>query len=139
MKVIASLIILAIGVGAISIQTAVDSTIANPAILVSSCQLDLNGDEMTDIAELIESDRGRELVILIRSDSSFTAFTFPDTLSTEFQLSCAQGATIQGYTDAGQEVERTTAGAYLILYQPESAAFAYFWNGLTFEQVWISD
>ncbi len=136
MTIIVSLLI---GLIAVNVLSAVDSTTARPVILVSSCQLDLNGDQIADIAELIDSQRGRELVILLRTDSGYTAITFPETLSTEFELSCVQGVLIRGYTDGGEMVERKAPGAYLILVQPESAAFAYFWNGNAFELVWISD
>jgi hypothetical protein len=130
---------LLIGLIAVNVFSAIDSTTVRPVKLISGCQLDLNGDQIADIAELIETERGRELVMLLRTDSGYTAFTFPDTLSTDFELSCVQGELIQGNTDGGEMVERKTTGSYLILAQPESAAFAYFWNGNTFELVWISD
>jgi hypothetical protein len=113
-----------------------------PLKYFSSCEIDLNSDREADIAMLVETVRGPELLALMKTAKGYNTFV----LSTGKQgmyLNCRYGDTVmehpldQKKTDA----ERThkTPGTYLVLSQPEGASVAYFWNGSGFTEVWTSD
>jgi hypothetical protein len=111
-----------------------------PVEYVSSCEIDLNGDKVADIAMLIESVRGRELVVLLKTEQGYDAFLLEKDVSEKMFLTSDYGKSISGHLDKGGEaVNRETPGAYLELYQPEGASVAYYWDGHGFDGIWLSD
>lgn len=110
-----------------------------PIAYLSSCQADFNGDQKIDIALLFETDLGREAVVLMRTTEGYNAILLNDSLPANMFMSCGTGSRVRGTTEDGQQVEVETPGAYIVLYQPESAAMAYYWDGTEFNYVWISD
>jgi hypothetical protein len=122
------------------------SDCGTPLKYISSCELDLNGDGLSDVALLFETQRGRELLVLLRTDDDYEAHLISRKVPENMFLSCQCGKTIKG-TSAGQgkDVEREsqilhqTPGAYIKLYYPEGSSIAYFWNGRAFDELWLSD
>lgn len=112
-----------------------------PLKFISSCELDLNKDEMDDIALLVEAENGRELIILMRNSEGYNAFVISHVGEYEY-LSCYYGDSLEE-TSAGKGNKETkvykTPGAYLLLGQPEGASRAFFWNGKGFTQVSTGD
>ncbi len=45
-----------------------------PLKYISSCEIDLNADNATDIAFLVETLKGRELIVLMKSVEGYDAF-----------------------------------------------------------------
>jgi hypothetical protein len=113
-----------------------------PFKYISSCEIDLNDDDRCDLAMLIETIEGRELIVLLRTEAGYEAFLLARKIDENFHLASHFGKTIRD-TEAGDdsEVRRQfeVPGAYLTLYQPEGAATAYFWDGIGFTEVWVSD
>jgi hypothetical protein len=112
-----------------------------PVKYITSCEIDLNGDDKSDIALLIESVRGRELIVLLRTDNSYDAHLISSNVGENMFMSCHFGKTIRGIADSAgsKDVVCETPGAYVELYQPEGASVAYYWNGSEFKEVWLSD
>ncbi len=112
-----------------------------PLKYISSCEIDLNGDDELDIALLVETVRGHELIVLLHSEDGYTSYLLSEDKPGMF-LSCHFGDTVTE-TKAGNGPEAgkvfDTPGAYLELAQPEGASVAYFWNGADFSEVWTSD
>jgi len=113
-----------------------------PFKYISSCEIDLNDDDRCDLAMLIETIEGRELIVLLRMEGGYEAFLLSRNIDENCHLSCHFGSTISE-TEAGDNSEARrqfeVPGAYLTLYQPEGAAIAYFWDGNGFMDIWISD
>jgi hypothetical protein len=113
-----------------------------PLKYISSCEIDLNGDDEADIAMLVETVRGGELIILLRSGDGYETYVIYCDRESVY-LSCSYGKEFVGYsdTDTTGESRKTyeTPGAYLELYRPEVASRAYFWNGSGFKEVQTTD
>ena len=112
-----------------------------PLKFISSCNLDLNNDGSDDIALLVETDSGRELIILVRKPEGFDAFLISNVAQYEY-LSCYYGDSLQE-TSVGKGNKKgrvfKTPGAYVELAHPEGPSRAYFWNGKDFTEVQIAD
>ncbi len=119
-----------------------DDVAGTPFKYISSCEIDLDGDDILDIAQLIETIRGRELIVLIKDSSGYDAFLIDDKVSEKMYLSCHFGHTIKtttaGSGDPKEEIINTP-GAYLKLYYPEGPSYGYYWNGKGFSEAWLSD
>jgi hypothetical protein len=119
-----------------------ESGAGTPYKYISSCEIDLNGDGLSDIAQLIESIRGRELIALLQTDSGYSACLISRNVPDGMFLSCHFGNLIKE-TEAGTghsdlKTYKTT-GTYIKLYYPEGSSIGYYWNGNKFEEVWLSD
>lgn len=112
-----------------------------PLKYISSCEIDLNHDNAPDIAFLVETLRGRELIVLMRSAQGYTAFTVSKDKS-DMQLTCQFGMTVTetlaGKGKGSGKVYKTP-GAYIKLTLPEGSSVVYFWNDKGFKEVWTSD
>lgn len=113
----------------------------SPLKYISSCEVDLNNDDEADIALLVETLRGRELIVLMKTDKGYDAYGLFKRASS-MHLSCHFGKFIKE-TPAGKgdKEGRTykTPGTYIRLGNPEGPAVAYFWDGSAFKEVWIAD
>ena len=112
-----------------------------PLKYISSCQIDLNGDKELDMAILVETVRGRELLALIKTSQGYNSYMValdkPD-----MYLSCHYGKTVtETLAGKGNKPRKsyTTPGAFISLKQPEGSSVAYFWNGKGFTEVWTAD
>lgn len=112
-----------------------------PFTKIQSCVIDLNKDNATDVALLIDDGNVGELIILVKSKPNYTIFT----LSKRFvgmQLACQSGQVIQEtVAGSGKKSTKThqTNGAYIQLFQNEGGVVDFYWNGVDFTEVWESD
>lgn len=108
---------------------------------VSSCQLDLNNDQQEDIALLVPTSAGWDLIVLLNTNEGYDTFVVSQR-NPRMELSCHFGSTLRE-TSAGPGRRRGrtyhTNGTYLLLAQPEGAKVAYFWKGSSFQEVWTAD
>jgi len=112
-----------------------------PVKYISSCEIDLNNDGASDIALLVETLRGRELIVLMRTTQGYSAFEV-STDKPNMQLSCHFGERIietSAGKGKGTGKVHNTPGAYIKLTLPESSSVVYFWNAKGFKEVWTSD
>jgi len=114
-----------------------------PLKYISSCEMDFNNDEKSDIALLVETSRGRELIVLMNTISEYNAFVVsrgkPNMyLSCHFGKAVKETAAGKGKGEGEGEVYKTM-GTYIKLTQPEGSSVVYFWNGNGFKEVWTSD
>ncbi|OHE54651.1 MAG: hypothetical protein A2027_04595 [Thermodesulfovibrio sp. RBG_19FT_COMBO_41_18] len=111
----------------------------NPLKYISSCELDFNNDNEPDLALLVETLMGRQLIVLLKTAKGYNTFVVsrgkPD-----MHLSCHFGKIIKE-TTAGGGKGRTykTPGTYIKLTRPEASSVVYFWDGKGFKEVWTSD
>lgn len=113
----------------------------NPLKYISSCELDFNNDDESDIALLVETLRGHELIVLTRSGEGYNAYVLSKEAS-NMHLSCHFWKFIKETSAGkGEKEGRThkTPGTYIKLAHPEGSSAAYFWNGSGFKEVWTSD
>ena len=110
-----------------------------PFKYISSCEIDLNGDNKADKALLIEGLNGRELLALIAKAKGYDAFLVSTGKENMF-LNCKFGSEVKE-TNLGSGKGKTykTPGAYIELIKPESSAVAYIWFKGSFQEVWTSD
>lgn len=112
-----------------------------PIKYISSCEMDFNKDNEADIALWVETVRGRELIVLIKTKSGYDAFLV-STLRGNLSLSCHFGKFINE-TSSGKGKKDVkvyeTPGTYIQLSEPEGSSIVYFWNGNGFTEVWTSD
>ncbi len=112
-----------------------------PIKYISSCEIDLNRDDKPDIALLIETKRGHEVIVLMRNTSGYKAYVL-STGKQDMYLSCHFGKEIrETVTGRGKNMVKThkTNGTYLLVTYPESSSVAYYWKKNGFIDVWISD
>jgi hypothetical protein len=113
-----------------------------PLKYISSCEIDLNGDNESDVALLVETVRGRELIVLLKTATGYNVSVLANDKPNMY-LSCHFGKTITetvagpGHKTSGKVYE--TPGAYIELFEPEGARVAFFWNGTGFQEVWTAD
>jgi len=114
-------------------------TMAPPLMYLSSCEIDLNGDSESDVVLLVDTSRGRELIVLLHSAEGYAARVL-STGKEHSILTCNYGATVTE-TKSGQGKGRVfkTSGTYVELTQPESSSIAFFWTKEGFKEVWTSD
>lgn len=113
-----------------------------PLKYISSCELDFNNDSKPDVALLVETLRGGELIVLMRTENGYNAFVVLKEKKTNMQLSCNFGESIKETAAGKGEREGKvykTPGTYIQLTQPEGSSVVYFWNGNGFKEVWTSD
>lgn len=112
-----------------------------PLKYISSCELDFNNDDKSDIALLMETNRDRELIVLLSTTSGYNACLVSKDKPNMY-LSCHFGKTVKE-TSAGKGKEEgmiyRTNGTYLQLTQPEGSSVVYFWDGNGFKEIWTSD
>ncbi len=114
----------------------------NPLKYISSCELDLNNDGESDVVFLVETLRGRELVILMRTTTGYNAYEIAKVDPSShlpFHFGKTVKETAAGKKGKGEGRIFKTPGAYTQLTQPESSAVVYFWNGRGFTEVWTAD
>jgi hypothetical protein len=75
--------------GLISVSFAETGT-GMPLKYISSCEIDLNDDNEPDIAMLVETIRGRELIVLMRTGNGYNTFVVARDKANMF-LSCHFG------------------------------------------------
>jgi hypothetical protein len=113
-----------------------------PLKYISSCELDLNNDNQTDIAMLVETVRGREVIVLLTVQPNvYKAYVIPVEQATpNIYMNCRFGKFIKEFSGGKKKGKAyTTPGTYIELFQPESSARAYFWDGKGFKEVLTSD
>ncbi len=112
-----------------------------PVKYISSCELDFNNDDKADIALLIESTMGRELIVLMRNSNGFDSYVLR-TGKQDMYMSCHFGMeireTVAGKGERKARIHKTN-GTYLQAIYPESSSVAYYWKDDEFKTVWTSD
>jgi len=135
-----ALIILAFG-GGIS-ESSPNPGSGTPLKYISSCEIDLDNNGEADVAMLVETVRGRELIVLLKKEKGYDSYLVSSD-NPAMYLSCSYGNSVsetvagEGHDSVRQVFE--TPGAYLELYQYECCSVAYFWNGSGFTKVVTSD
>ncbi len=110
-----------------------------PFKYISSCELDLNGDQVADKAVLVEGIAGRELLALIAKGKTYETFVVSKGREKMF-LQCKIGPSVKESSAAGGTGKIVkTPGAYLELFAPESSSVAFVWNKGSFQEVWTGD
>jgi len=113
----------------------------SPLKNISSCQLDFDGDNESDIALLVETFKSIELIALIKTAKKYNAYILSN-VALNMRLSCHIGRFVKE-TSAGKGKKESTIhkthGTYIKLAHPEGSSVAYFWNGTGFTEVWMSD
>lgn len=113
----------------------------DPLKYIASCELDLTDDGKPDVALFVETMRGRELIVLVKTDKGYDAHLLSQGGSFS-KLSCHFGKflneTLAGKGKQEKKVHKTR-GTYIQLAQPEGAKVAYYWDGSKFREVWTAD
>lgn len=112
---------------------------SSPPKYISSCEIDLNADGIPDLAFLIESSRGRELIVLLKSSRSYQEQLVSDSIPSNMFLRCNSGWTLVQKVGKDEFLPIDIPGVYIELYQPEGASVGYYWNGNEFKEIWLSD
>ncbi len=110
----------------------------DPLKYISSCELDFNNDGQPDIALLVETLLGRQLIVLMRTEKGYNAFIVSRGKQ-GMHLSCHFGKTIRESNAFSNPKVYKTPGTYIQLHEPEGASVAYFWNGFGFTEAWTAD
>jgi hypothetical protein len=113
-----------------------------PAKLLTSCEIDLNGDKQADVVLALETVRGPEVIALLASGNRYRGFVIAKGARAQMRLRCEFGDSVTSTAAGpGNPKPRTvrTPGAYIELYEPESSSFAYVWTGMNFTEIATSD
>lgn len=122
----------------------VNVRIANclPVKYISSCQVDLNNDNIKDIVFLAETVRGIELMILLTKGNSGYETHVISKYKSIARMSCHYGSyIIKSKAGPGKNTRRISIpfGTYIKLTFPEASAVVYFLDGNDIKEVWIAD
>lgn len=111
-----------------------------PFKYISSCEIDLNGDQKPDKALLIEGLNGRELLALVANKAKGYDTFVVATGKEHMFLNCKIGNEVKETSSAGGKGKTHKApGAYIELVKPESSTVAYIWSKGSFQEVWEAD
>lgn len=113
-----------------------------PVKYISSCKMDFNNDKRMDISLLLDTDRGRELIVLLlNSKNKYESHNYIIGDENIF-MSCYYGNEVKeskAFNIGKKQKTFKTNGTYIMLFQPESAAYVLYWEKSGFRKVWISD
>jgi len=129
-----------IGMSAPNITKSIAHGNGLPIAYISSCEIDLDGNDKSDVVILAETTRGIELIALLKSERGYDGYILATDVS-EMMLSCKYGdevALSKVYSNEEDKVYKT-AGAYIELTQPECCSRAYVWNDSEFVEISTSD
>lgn len=114
---------------------------AIPLKYISGCQIDLDKNGELDLAFIIESSNGSELIVLMRKEGRYKSYLLFKECD-HMNLSGNYGFNLVA-TNAGKgKLEKRkvkTNGTYLLLSKPESSKIAFYWDKNKFQQVWLAD
>lgn len=113
----------------------------DPLKYIASCELDLTDDGKPDVALFVETVRGRELIVLVKTEKGYNAYVLSKGGSFT-QLSCHFGKFIRETPSGKEKLEKKihkTRGTYVQLAHPEGSKVAYYWDGSGFREVWTAD
>jgi len=65
---------LVVALGAASAEVPGGQGNGQPLKYINSCEIDLNGDSESDVALLVETVRGRELIVLLKTVAGYNSF-----------------------------------------------------------------
>ena len=107
---------------------------------ISSCEMDLDGDDESDIVILAETKRGVELIALLKNDDGYNGYVVATDVR-DMLLTCKYGDEVvqTKVVSKDQTITKKTTGAYIELMQPECCSVAYVWNGHKFLEIYTSD
>jgi hypothetical protein len=71
LRLVLSLVVMVTGLNSLSLEAAGTEL---PMKKVSSCELDLNNDGEADLAFLVDTSKGRELIVLMKTSSGYNAY-----------------------------------------------------------------
>ena len=111
-----------------------------PFKYISSCEIDLNKDELSDFVLLAEFISGRRLIVfLANKKGEFDSYTLSKDKS-GMHLACHFGTDLkETLTGSGKGRTFKTNGTYISLTKPEASSVAFFWTKEKFEEVWTAD
>src|SRR5207237_10313848 len=89
-RVTLSLLLLIVGTASAFAQTGN----GDPFKYIASCELDFNNDGQADIALLVETVRGRELIIMLKTKDGYTAYEVAN-VPPLMHLSCRFGRPVK--------------------------------------------
>jgi hypothetical protein len=113
-----------------------DQTVAKAISIETSCEVDLNGDKVTDLAFSAQTSRGWEVIVMLRKPGNYQVFMLSDSKA-RVDLVCRLGATITELKN--QEAAPKTTGSYLLFQKLGKPTVAYYWGRGTFQEVWIEE
>jgi hypothetical protein len=117
---------------------AVGTGAGDPLKYVSSCEMDFNGDGQPDMALLVDTLIGRQLIVLLKTAKGYDAYVVSRGRP-EMYLSCHFGNTIYESKAFNNAKTYKTPGSFLLLHQAEGASVGFFWEGTGFKEVWTAD
>ena len=89
---------------------------------------------------LIESVKGRELIVLLRTKDGYETHVVSPNVPESMYLKCGFGTTLEGHVGEQDSTKVVTIpGAYLEIYEPEGSSVGYYWDGRGFRNIWLAD
>lgn len=105
---------------------------------ISSCEIDINQDTLSDIVLEIESSRGIEVLVLMKKQKGYQYFHITGETRESIFTTCKYGKSI--FAKEGKTKKKIkTNGTFIEVWQPEGARRAFIWDGKDFKEYWLSD
>jgi hypothetical protein len=114
----------------------------SPLKYIEGCEIDLDGDSQNDISLLMKTNKGFELIVLLKKGDGYKTLLLWQGDSEIMNMSCCYGKSIKAFaTDrkCNKKTRYETNGTYIRLSEPEGSCMAFYWKNGKFEKVWVSD
>lgn len=116
-----------------------------PVRFYEGCEADFDGNGFTDVAMLVNTSRGVELIVIMKNMDDgrvFLLFESDEPVSKSLHLSCQYEVSVDAIVQVVGENRKSphTINANVIeMVYPEGAAWIYFWKENGFSDLWLSD
>ena len=114
---------------------------ARPVKFYKGCEVDFDNNGFTDVAMLVQTTKGVELMVIMKNKSGGRAFLLHEGSGLP-RLSCRYKESVNAIVQIvgeNKKAPHTINAHVIVMIRPEAATWLYYWEGNGFSELWLSD